>query len=84
MIVLFPTLGKPTKPTSARSFNSTFISRSSPGSPFSEKLGAVFACVLKAVLPRPPLPPCATTKEESFPFKSAKTRPVSISVITVP
>ena len=30
-----PTLGIPTKPTSAKSFNSTFTFLVSPGSPFS-------------------------------------------------
>ena len=55
--VLFPTLGRPTSPTSASNFNSTFRTLFSPGSPFSAKLGAGLLWVLKAVLPRPPLPP---------------------------
>ena len=40
IIVDLPTLGRPTSPTSARSFNSTFKNLTSPGSPFSLKLGA--------------------------------------------
>ena len=52
-----PTLGIPTNPTSASSFNSTFIFLTSPGSPFSANAGAGFERVAKAILPRPPLPP---------------------------
>ena len=57
----FPTLGKPTKPTSANIFNSNFKSFSSPGKPFSQICGAVIRALANEAFPRPPLPPNATT-----------------------
>ena len=83
-IVLLPTLGIPTKPTSASNLSSTFKYLSSPGSPFSLKLGAGLFAVLKAVFPRPPRPPLATIHSSPSSFKSQITRFVSISVTTVP
>jgi hypothetical protein len=47
-MVDLPTLGKPTNPTSASSFNSTLILFSSPGSPFSDMSGAGLLEVAKA------------------------------------
>ena len=83
-IVDLPTDGIPTKPTSASNLSSTFKVFSSPGSPCSEKLGAGFVAVAKAVLPRPPLPPLATITLSPFLVKSAIIRPVSISLTVVP
>lgn len=51
-----PTLGKPTKPTSANNLSSKVTSSSSPGSPFSLKSGAGLRGVAKRELPRPPRP----------------------------
>ena len=82
--MLLPTDGRPTSPTSARSFNSNFKYLVSPGSPFSENVGQGLLLVLKAVLPRPPLPPLAIIISESFSFKSQITLLVSRSVTTVP
>ena len=50
----FPTDGKPTKPTSASTFNSNSIFLSWPGSPFSASSGAGFFGEAKRILPRPP------------------------------
>ncbi len=77
----FPTDGKPTNPTSAKTFNSRAMSNSSPGSPFSAISGAGFVDEAKRMLPRPP---CATTKRWPCSVKSPITRPVSASVIVVP
>jgi ribonuclease G len=57
----FPALGNPTKPTSAKSFSSIKSQNSFPGSPFSAKSGTRFWEETNRVLPRPPLPPGATT-----------------------
>ena len=84
IIVDLPTEGIPTKPTSANNFNSIFTLLTSPGSPFSAKLGAGLERVAKAILPLPPRPPYAAITESSFLTKSAITNPVSASVITVP
>lgn len=46
-IVDFPTFGKPTKPTSAKSFNSKIISFSFPFSPSIANLGACLVEVAK-------------------------------------
>ena len=43
----FPTLGKPIKPTSARSFNSSVTSQSSPGAPSFAKRGTCLVGVAK-------------------------------------
>ena len=55
----FPTLGNPTNPTSANTFNSTRTSRFCPNSPFSASSGAVLRGVAKWIFPRPPRPPFA-------------------------
>ena len=70
-IVDFPTLGIPTKPTSASIFNSTLILRSSPGSPCSDMSGAGLSGVANALLPLPPLPPYAIIASQSPSVKSA-------------
>ena len=51
-----PAFGTPTMPTSAISFNSSRIQRSSPGSPFWAIRGACTVGDLKDQLPRPPRP----------------------------
>src|SRR6185437_540355 len=61
MKVLLPAFGKPSRPTSASTFNSSFSSRSSPGVPGVKRRGARLVELLKWMLPRPPLPPCATS-----------------------
>jgi len=53
----FPALGKPTNPTSARTFNSKVICFSSSGIPGWEYLGVWFVGDLKCQFPLPPLPP---------------------------
>src|SRR6185437_7124225 len=61
MKVLLPAFGKPSRPTSASTFNSSFSSRSSPGVPGVKRRGARLVELLKWMLPRPPLPPFATS-----------------------
>src|SRR5690242_2148553 len=61
MNVLLPALGKPSRPTSAKTFNSSLSSRSSPGVPGVKRRGARLVELLKWMLPRPPLPPFATS-----------------------
>ena len=61
MSVDLPALGKPMTPTSARSFRSSRSDADSPGSPSSACLGAWFVEEANDALPRPPLPPFATT-----------------------
>ena len=56
-----PTLGKPTRPTSASSFSSSWTSSSSPGVPGLANRGTCRVGVAKWVLPQPPLPPLAMT-----------------------
>ena len=58
-----PALGRPTRPTSAITFSSRVIQRSSPGWPVSTCRGARLVRDLKCVLPCPPRPPRATTTE---------------------
>ena len=62
MSVDLPTLGKPSRPTSASSLSSRRTVRSSPGVPGSALRGARSVDVAKWMLPRPPLPPWATTQ----------------------
>ena len=54
-----PTLGKPTKPTSASNFSSSRKSSTTPGVPGSALRGAWWVEVAKRALPRPPRPPLA-------------------------
>ena len=49
--------GKPTKATSAKDFNSSLTSLTSPGSPKREKPGAFLLLDESAALPNPPAPP---------------------------
>ena len=57
--MLLPTLGNPTRATSAISLSSSSSQRSSPASPCSAKLGARRRLDRKLALPRPPWPPRA-------------------------
>ena len=65
-----PTFGKPTNPTSARSFNSKITSLSSPIFPACAKAGACLVEVLNLALPRPPFPPLQTVTDILSSFKS--------------
>ena len=78
-----PTLGKPTSPTSARSFSSKITSRLSPGSPALAKRGTCRVGVAKWLLPQPPRPPRQRTKG-SLPLMSAMISPLSASRTRVP
>ena len=82
--MLFPALGIPTSPTSAINFSSNVIHNSSPGRPRSAIFGAWLVELLKAVLPRPPLPPRATTACCPASVRSAKSWPVSVWRATAP
>src|SRR2546421_218591 len=55
-----PALGYPTRPTSAKSFSSSWSQCSSPGVPGSQRVGTRLVGVAKRALPRPPQPPIAT------------------------
>ena len=79
----FPTFGKPSRPTSARSLSSRLISHSSPGMPSLANLGVWRVGVAKCTFPKPPLPPCAATNS-SVPDISAMILPVVTSLMTVP
>ena len=80
----FPTLGNPTKPTSAKSLSSSINSFSSPGSPSWAKRGACLVGVAKWEFPRPPLPPLRSKTSWFGSDKSANTSSVFASLITVP
>ena len=56
-----PALGRPTRPASAISFRRSQIQRSSPSRPGLAWRGAWLVEVLKWALPKPPLPPSAST-----------------------
>ena len=60
----------------------TFRSFAAP--PASAKFGACLTEFLKFVLPLPPLPPFAATKDSPSSVKSFITRPLASSMITVP
>ncbi len=79
-----PALGKPTRPMSATTLSSSWISSSSPGSPSRAKPGALRLDEASAAFPRPPRPPWATTSSVPGPTMSARTSPVSRSRTTVP
>ena len=66
-----PALGRPTSAASARSLRRSSISRSSPGRPTSAKRGVWRLGPAKCLLPRPPLPPSATTTRASGRARSA-------------
>jgi radical SAM-linked protein len=72
------------RPASASSFNSIIIHLSSPGSPLCAKFGTCLVEVAKCRFPLPPFPPFAITTFWSAFVRSAKTSPVSSSLIIVP
>ena len=80
----FPTLGKPTKPTSASNFNSSVKTLSSAGIPGSAKCGACLVGVQNLQFPLPPFPPLAMTKVSSLCERSAITLLLSKSLTIVP
>src|SRR5690606_35811462 len=80
----FPTLGRPTIPTSASILSSKIKCLDCPVSPFSENRGAWFVDVAKVALPLPPLPPRATSNVSPGSTKSPKGSPVSASQTIVP
>ena len=59
----FPTLGRPTSPTSAITLNSTSTIVSSPGSPGVQSMGFRLTVEENIAFPIPPSPPCATMHE---------------------
>src|SRR5579862_635752 len=79
----FPAFGRPTSAASATSFRWRSISPSSPGRPISAKRGAWRAEPAKCLLPRPPVPPRATTMRAPGCARSAISRPSS-SLTCVP
>src|SRR4051812_136727 len=79
----FPADGYPTRPTSAMLFSSRTASNASPGSPSSAKPGALRRVLASAALPRPPLPPAASTTRVPAPTRSASWRPSAV-LTTVP
>ena len=70
-----PTLGKPTRATSAMSLSSRRSHRSSPTSPCSAKAGARRRFERKRALPRPPRPPSAASQRSPGWRRSASTVP---------
>ena len=66
----FPALGNPIIPISAIVFNWSQIVNCSPVFPLVNFLGALFVELLNLVLPRPPLPPNATTNSSPI-FKKS-------------
>ena len=80
----FPTLGKPTRPTSAMTLSSNCTHSSAPGCPGCAYLGTCMVDVAKCIFPRPPLPPLKMTSLWLSPDMSAMTFPVSKSLSTVP
>ncbi|CUQ36871.1 Uncharacterised protein [Flavonifractor plautii] len=78
-----PTLGKPTRPTSASSLSSRITCRSWPGRPALAKRGTCRVGVAKCLLPQPPFPPLASTKRSVWDM-SQIISPVSASRTTVP
>ena len=81
---LLPALGKPTRPTSARTFKTIFISLDSPSLPRVFFLGALFVEVLNRTFPKPCSPPFATINVLSSLSKSHNSSFVILSVITQP
>src|SRR6185295_12637269 len=79
-----PAFGKPTTPTSASSFSSRWIQRSSPARPRSARRGARLVDVAKRALPRPPLAPRATTRRWPRSTRSPRGAPPSRSETVVP
>ena len=71
----FPAFGSPASAASTTSLRRSVRSASSPGSPVSAKRGVCRVGVAKRALPRPPLPPFATTSRASGDVRSATSRP---------
>src|SRR5690606_36352844 len=84
MKVLLPAFGKPSRPTSASSFSSSFSTRCSPSSPGVDCRGERLVELLKCMLPRPPLPPRATNRRSPWRVRSPITSSVSTLTTTVP
>src|SRR5690606_30110110 len=82
--VLLPAFGKPSRPTSASSFSSSFSTRCSPSSPGVDCRGERLVELLKCMLPRPPLPPRATSRRSPWRVRSPITSSVSTLTTTVP
>src|SRR6056297_566787 len=82
--VHLPAFGRPSSPTSASSFSSSFRCRASPGVPLVVLRGARLVELLKRVLPRPPRPPSATFSRAPSSARSPSTSPVSTSATMVP
>src|SRR3954470_4577246 len=78
-----PADGKPTRPTSATLLSSMTASNASPGSPSRANPGALRRGLASAALPRPPLPPCASTTRVPAPIRSTICRPSGV-LTTVP
>ena len=74
----------PSKPTSAKTFNSNFNFKFSPREPSVYFLGALFVDVLNLAFPKPPRPPLAISKFALLEIKSAIISFVFSSIIIVP
>ena len=79
MKVDLPALGSPSRPTSASTLQLQASSRLSPGSPGVHWRGARLVLDLKCRLPRPPLPPRASSARWPCAARSAISSPVSAS-----
>jgi len=79
----FPTLGNPTRPTSARSLSSKKTSSASPGCPGFANLGICLVEDANLAFPFPPLPPFAMILGSSEEI-SAISLPVAASLTSVP
>jgi hypothetical protein len=60
--VLFPAFGRPTNPTSAKSFNSNSNVIFTPWSPFVANFGLGSVFVTKCGFPKPPIAPAASKR----------------------
>src|SRR5690606_16664073 len=76
--------GKPSRPTSASSFSSSRRVRTSPSVPGVAWRGVRLTELLKCMLPRPPLPPRATSRRWPCSVMSPITSSVSTLWTTVP
>src|SRR5207342_1177500 len=84
MKVDLPALGKPSRPTSASSLSSRRSARVSPSPPGVERRGERLIELLKCMLPRPPLPPRATSRRSPLAVRSPMISSVSTLCTTVP
>ena len=80
----FPALGRPMRPASAISLRRRISVRSIAGCPGLARRGARLVEVVKWALPKPPLPPRATTTRCPSLVRSASIAPVSSSMTCVP